>query len=173
MTATSEASVTPVGRSSASVPRWSPPEEPQQGADVAGLMRELQERSRALDRASNELYRLTLEFEGGTHESVDVETGQLLRRWEPGPQLRWDIAVSEAVEEIAEEYEKDDKKVPAAERLRKKGELRAKLKNEELWADFHHLETQMKAMQKWISARRDTLSSRQSVLSAEKALVNG
>lgn len=172
MTATSEASVSTPGRSSA-VSRWSPPEEPTAGTDVASLMRELQERSRALDRASNELYRLTIAFEGGTYEVVDKDTGEITNEYRQGPQLRWDIAVSEAVEEIAEEYESNDKKVPAAERLRKKGELRARKTHPELHDDFHHLETQIKAMQKWISARKETLSSRQSVLSAEKALING
>lgn len=144
--------------------------------DVASLMQELRDRAASIDRASSKLMRLTKEFEGTyMTKTVDPDTGEIVAEsdWQPGPQLRYDVAVTEAAEAIAEQYERDNKKVPAQDRLRKKGELRVKAEQPDLWEDFHRLTTEIEALQKWISARTKTLSARQSVLSAEKELVRG
>ena len=149
-----------------------------EGVDVAALMRELSQRANSIDDASSKLMRATQAYEGwyDETESVDPSTGEILKTrgdWHPGPQLLWDVAVTEAAEEIAQEYEKADKRVPAAERLRSKAEIRVKATQEDLWVDYHRLRIEIDALTKWISARTKTLSARQSVLSAEKALVNG
>lgn len=147
-----------------------------EGVNVVALMQELSDRAQSIDKASSKLMRLTKEFEGTYMvRTADPETGEVIAEsdWKPGPQLLFEIAVTEATEAIAEEYEKDDKKVPAQERLRKKGELRVRAEKPDLWNDYYRLSGEIDALQKWISARTKTLSARQSVLSAEKALVNG
>lgn len=73
------------------------------GKTTAEIVDELEKAAVALESASNRLYHATRSFEGYWSEETDPETHALKKVWEPGPNLRWRIAVSEAIEEIATE----------------------------------------------------------------------
>lgn len=127
-------------------------------SDPIVVMRELTAASVALDRGANKLYRLTQEFEG--HGEGDA--------WAPGPQLLWIEAVGDELDDLAQKYEDNEKRPPAKEVLQVRAEKAAKRKHPELWADYHRLLSEINAMQKWISAKKQTISARQSVLKGER-----
>jgi hypothetical protein len=130
----------------------------QASTDPIVLTRELAESATALDRAGNRLYRLTQEFEGqGEGEG-----------WLPGPQLCWLDAVGEELDTLAQGYEDSGKRAPAKEVLQVRAEKAAKRRHPELWADYHRLRTEILALQKWISAKKETISARQSALRGER-----
>lgn len=140
-------------------------------------MADLSNAAKALDKASTQLAAVTKEFEGwyDETESVDPATGEIVVKrgeWKQGPQLRWRVAISQAIDAIVSEKYADSRP-PAIERLERMAELRVMEEQPDLYADYHRLQTEINALQKWISAKKETISARQSVLSAEKALVNG
>lgn len=142
--------------------------------DPGKIVTDLENAAKALDQASTRLSNATKEFEGWYErvESVDPSTGEIVVKrgaWSPGPQLRWRIAVSEAIDRIVEEKFADGRP-PAVERLERMAELRVMHEEPDLFADYHRLQTEINALQKWISAKKETISARQSVLKAEKEL---
>jgi hypothetical protein len=118
--------------------------------DPIVITRELAESALALERAANRLYRITKQFEG----EGEGET------WQPGPQLRW-------LDIVGDELDKE-KRPPAKEVLQVRAEKRAKRRDPQLWADYNQLHSEIGALQKWISAKKETISARQSALKGER-----
>lgn len=145
--------------------------------DPAKLIEELTAAARALDKGSTQLADATKEFEGWYDETrtVDEESGEIVvtrGEWHEGPNLLWRVAISEAIEAVVREQYADTR-APSIDRLERMAELRVRQTNPELWADYHRLLTEIDALQKWISAKKQAISARQSVLSAEKELARG
>jgi hypothetical protein len=126
--------------------------------DPIVITRELAESALALERAANRLYRITKQFEG----EGEGET------WQPGPQLRWLDIVGDELDKLAQEYEDKEKRPPAKEVLQVRAEKRAKRRDPQLWADYNQLHSEIGALQKWISAKKETISARQSALKGER-----
>lgn len=120
--------------------------------DVAQLMQDLETSARQLDAASTRLAAATKEFETGV-------------------QLAWEDAVLDQIDALYAEYEAKESRVPAQAIVERRAARRAKEANPDLHADFVRLRAEMTALGKWIAAKRDTISARQSILSAEKALI--
>lgn len=123
------------------------------------IVAELIEKARELDSASTRLIALQRQFEGGPDGNGE---------WHPGPKLRWEIAVDAEIDAI---YEESERSPPQDVRLAR-AKARARKNNPDLWSDYERLSTEINAFQKWISARKQSISARQSILSAEK-LVHG
>ncbi len=128
-------------------------------SDVASIMRDLENAAKALDEASTRLARATQDFEGTTDEA-----GQ----WTAGPQLRFEGAVAE---ESARIYNEADGKIPPEAVRQTMAIASVKARDPELWADYHRLRSEIQALKLWISAKKESISARQSVLGAEKALL--
>lgn len=127
--------------------------------DPGEISRQLNAAANALDKASNRLVDLVREFEGGVDERGE---------YQPGPQLLWMEAVGDELDDIVKEYE--GTRAPLKDVLEHRAAKRAKQKHPDLWADYHRLRSEVSALQKWISSKKETISARQSVLKAESAL---
>jgi hypothetical protein len=143
-------------------------------SDPGTLMDELTAAARALDKGSTQLADVTKQFEGWYEEdeAVDAETGEIVTtrgKWHEGPNLLWRVAISEAIDEIVRE-DYADTRAPSIERLERMAELRVRQRKPDLYADYHRLLTEIDALQKWLAAKKQAISARQSVLSAEKEL---
>lgn len=137
---------------------------------VGDIVDELEKAAVALERSSNRLYHLTRNFEGYWHDVIDPETGALSKEWELGPNLRWRVAVSEAIEAIVED-KYSDTRAPAIERLERMAELRVRTEQPDLYAEYHRIKSDIEALKKWCSAKKDAISARQSVLKNEGVTV--
>lgn len=122
--------------------------------DPQEIVRELEDGAKALDSVSTKLVRLIREFEGEGDGAA----------WQPGPQLLWLDLVGGELDRIATEYEDAGKRPPAKEVLQVRAEKAARRKDPVLYAEFHRLRTEISAMQKWISAKKEAISARQSAL---------
>jgi hypothetical protein len=129
-------------------------------SDPALLVQELQDAALALERASNRLVRLTRAWEGEGEGD----------NWRPGSQLLWLESVGNHLDRLATEYEEKEKRAPAKEILQIRAEKAAKRESPELWAEYHRLRSEIGWLQKWISAKKETISARQSSLKAEREL---
>jgi hypothetical protein len=143
-------------------------------SDPGTLIDELKAAARALDKGSTQLADVTKQFEGWYEETEDVDpiTGEVVTtrgEWHEGPNLLWRVAISEAIDAIVRE-DYAETRAPAIERLERMAELRVRQQKPDLYADYHRLATEIDALQKWISAKKQAISARQSVLSAEKEL---
>lgn len=109
--------------------------------------------------------RLTQEWEG----EYDPESGE----WKMGPKMTWEALVQDAAEGIWTEYEDSGERPPPEAVRLARANRRIKQEHPELWARYHAMRTEIRAMEKWIGQRRDSISARQSALSAEKELAKG
>jgi hypothetical protein len=138
-----------------------PPQDPKV-VDPATVLDELRESARALDESADELREVTTKFEGYQR----VSDGAFV----PGPSLLWRELVDGHLDRIATAYEDQGKRPPAKEVLEARARKAAKEENTDLWADYHALAARMTNLQKWISAKRETISARQSWLRAHGVL---
>lgn len=130
-------------------------------SDPAGLMVDLENAAKALDKAATRLADATREFEGGTDENGV---------WQPGPQLRFEELVAAEATAIYDAYEQKGERPPAETVRLAKARAIVKEREPDLYADYHRLRSEIGSLQKWMSAKKETISARQSVLSAEKTL---
>jgi hypothetical protein len=150
--------------------------------DPATVLDELRESARALDAAADELRKVTTKFEGYQRLARDDDgqpvtddaTGEPVLEFVPGPSLLWrelvDGHLDGHLDRIATAYEDQGKRPPAKEVLEARARKAAKEENTDLWADYHALAARMTNLQKWISAKRETISARQSWLRAHGVL---
>lgn len=136
-------------------------DEATEGVNAIDVLQQLNAAAIALDKAANHLLELTRQYEGAVDENGI---------YQPGPQLRWEEAISDALDALVTEYETAEKRAPAVAVLERRAEKRAKVKDPDLWADYHRLRSEVAAIQKWISAKKETISARQSILKAEGTL---
>jgi hypothetical protein len=154
-----------------------PPQDPKV-VDPATVLEELRESARALDAAADELRKVTTKFEGYQRPARDDDgqpvtddtTGEPVLEFVPGPSLLWRELVDGHLDRIATAYEDQGKRPPAKEVLEARARKAAKTENTDLWADYHALSARMTNLQKWISAKRETISARQSWLRAHGVL---
>lgn len=131
-------------------------------SDPSTLMQELEDAARALDKASTRLAHATTEFEGGPDRNGE---------WQPGPQLLWEEKVdAECVRIYGAAQSGEERPPPEAIRLAM-ARSAVKTRHPDLAADYHRLSSEIRNIQRWCSAKRDIISARQSVLSAEKAIL--
>ncbi len=131
-------------------------------SDPASLMQELEDAARALDKASTRLANATKEFEGGPDENGE---------WQPGPQLLYEEKVDAECVRIYEASQTGEEKPPPEPIRLAMARSAVKTRHPDLAADYHRLASEIRNIQRWCSAKRDTISARQSVLSAEKAIL--
>jgi hypothetical protein len=129
--------------------------------DLEEVLRELQAAARGIDAASNELGQLLMKYEGV--EKPD-ENGEMT--FYPGTLLRWGDLVQSKSMAIVDRYENEGKRAPARETVLDRAQWLARKEDEELWAQYHAQRARINALQKWISAKRETISARQSLLKA-------
>lgn len=121
---------------------------------------ELRHAGYALGKAANELYRLTVEFEGeGAGDA-----------WQPGAQLRWLDLVSDELDRLTVEYEQRGKRPPAIAVMQIRAARAARRHDPDLWSDYHRLKSQIAAMEKWVTAKSKSVSAMQSALRGESTM---
>lgn len=127
------------------------------------IQQELETAAKQLDAASTRLANAIKEFEG----RVDVETGE----WHPGPKLVVEKLVEQECERIYSEYEEAEKRPPPESIREARSRSAIRREHADLWADYERLSSEVASIQKWIASKKDAISARQSVLSAEKKLM--
>lgn len=125
------------------------------------IARQLNAAAIGLDGAADRLRDLTRTFEGGVDDAGE---------YQPGPQLLGQDLVNDELDDLVREYESAEKRPPVKEVMQHRATRRAKAKNPDLWADYHRLQSEIAAIQKWIAAKEKTISARQSVLRSEGLL---
>ena len=135
-------------------------------SDPSTLMQELEDAARALDKASTRLAGATREFEGWSEQD---EHGKW--HWQPGPQLLYEEKVDAECVRIYEAAQSSEEKPPPEPIRLAMARSAVKTRHPDLAADYHRLASEIRNIQRWCSAKRDTISARQSVLSAEKAIL--
>ena len=124
------------------------------------VMDELRTAAQELDSGSTELAQLTSTFEG----YVDKETGDYF----PGPGMRFEVAVQTEVIRLYDESIVAEKRPPAEDVRRAKAEMKVREEQPDLWGEYHALKTRISALKIWNSARKASISARQSVLRGER-----
>lgn len=122
-------------------------------------MAELEAAARELDAGSTKLAQMTKEFEG----AVDAD-GEFV----PGPGTRYEVAVESKLIEIYDEAIQNDRRPPAEDVRKAMANRAVRTEQPDLYSDWQRLSTEIKALQVWISARKTSISARQSVLKGER-----
>jgi hypothetical protein len=120
----------------------------------------LEKAATELDAMTNRLGRAVKQFE----TTVDEETGELVL----GPGIRYDIAVKDKRIQIYDNAIENDKRPPAEDIRQAKAEKMVRDEEPELWADYQQLSTEMSALRIGISARKESIRARQSILKGER-----
>jgi hypothetical protein len=129
--------------------------------DPAQVLQELNAAAVGLDAAADELRRLIPLYEG-------YEDREGL--FHPGFKLRWEDLVADQADAVVTRYEDAGRRPPAKETVERRAVKHAKDADLELWGQYHATGARIIALQKWMSAKKETVSARQSVLRAEGLL---
>lgn len=129
--------------------------------EIPKLIEELEDAAHKLDQAATHLAKLTRTFEGGPDEDGI---------WQPGPQILYEDAVADAAAEIYATAENSGKRPPPEPVREAMARQRVKREQPVLYYEYHRISAEMKRVQAWISAKKQVIEARRSVLSAEKTL---
>lgn len=125
------------------------------------VLEALDKASRGVQAASTELSDLIQRF---AESHIDGD-GQII----DGLGIRFDVAVKEEIASIYEEALEAEHRPPPADVRQAKAERAVRIKDPELWAEYHATKARIDALKLWISNQKATISANQSIRKGEAA----
>lgn len=123
------------------------------------ILQELERDRQRLNRATTELYQVTLDLRGG------ITTGGEFKR---GVADEFQEVLDRELIELEERYLRDERKLPATDIRTARVNQVVREKHPELWARFLALEAQEKSLRQTISGRKGAIGAAQSILRGER-----
>lgn len=117
--------------------------------------------SRTLSHA-DKLRTLSQRFNG----YEDPETGEKV----PGVKLRYDEAIDDALDAIAQSYEDREKRPPAEDIRGARARKRVKREQPDLYDEYQALDATIRRIERWLGDSKSAIYARQSVLKTEREL---
>jgi hypothetical protein len=123
------------------------------------LMERLEATAVAFSKVADEIGRLMILLEG--HETAGGE-------FVTGLDTRWADHLHRHYEQIVEEHEQAERKLPTRDRLERLAERRARDADPILWQEWRIANSRIAALKEWVRIKDKANSARQSVLKGER-----